>query len=68
MTPQTVSSIVTTPTPLLDEVLKRVAQKANVSIAAVRTFARISAAENIALFSAEAAQNAFSRVKVGSCR
>jgi hypothetical protein len=39
------------------------ALKANVSIASVRIFAKISAVENSGLFSAQAAQKAFAQVK-----
>jgi len=43
-----------------------VARKAKVSTAVARTFAKISAPENKALFSAQAAQKAFAHVKVSS--
>jgi hypothetical protein len=49
--------------PVTEEVLQRLALKTNVSIDAVRTFARISVQENRAPFSAQAVQKAFSRVK-----
>jgi hypothetical protein len=53
-------------TPTTEEVLQRLALKANVSIASVRIFAKISAVEYSGLFSAQAAQKAFAQVKSSS--